>query len=141
MMQKKFTKKNMQNIYAVWMDQKRAFIIQANQMGDISIAECESDVEPKRKSSDRAGEQFTIVNQNKQNERRGNEMHAFTKELVLKLTQADAIWICGPGNAKFDLKHEVERNKSLAQKLKGVETCDKMTEAELKDYIRSKLPL
>lgn len=131
----------MQNIYTVWIDHQRAFVVKANPMGDMSIRELESEIEPRRKSSDSGGDQYTIVNQNKQNERRENEMHSFVKEIVNCLGDADEIWVCGPANAKFDLKHEIERNKNLAKKLKGLETCDKMTEAELKAYVRSRLPL
>lgn len=131
----------MKNLYAVWIDHQRAFVVKANPVGDMTIAEMNSAVEPHRKSTLSGGDQFTITNQNKQAHRRENEMHSFTKEVLTRLTDADEIVIFGPSTAKFDLKHELEHNKTLASKLTKMETCDKMTEAELKEYVKKTLNL
>ncbi|MBI4127112.1 hypothetical protein HY463_00215 [Candidatus Peregrinibacteria bacterium] len=131
----------MKNLYAVWIDHQRAFVVKANAVGDMTVTELTSSVEPHRKSTLTGGDQFTITNQNKQAHRRENEMHSFTKEVLSHITDADEIVICGPGTAKFDLRHELEHNKVLASKLKKMETCDKMTEAELKDFVKQTLHL
>lgn len=131
----------MKNLYAVWIDHEKAFIVKANPVGDMTISEMDSEVEPRRRSTDSGGDQFTITNQNKQEHRRENEMHSFAKQIVARLADADEIMVCGPGTAKFDLKHEIEKNKSLAAKLKDMQTCDKMSTAELKEFVKISLKL
>lgn len=131
----------MKNLYAVWIDHEKAFIVKSNPMGDMTFSTMLSEVEPHRKSTDHGGDQFTITNQNKMDERRSNQMHSFTKGIVSHLTDADEIVVCGPSTAKFDLKHEIEKSKPLASKLTKVETCDKMTEAELKEFAKKELNL
>lgn len=131
----------MKNLYAVWIDHEKAFIVKSNPVGDMTISEMTSEVEPSRKSTDSGGDQFTITNQNKMKHRRENEMHSFSKQIVSHLTDADEILVCGPSTAKFDLKHEIEKNKALANKLKEMQTCDKMTTAELKDFVKTALKL
>lgn len=131
----------MKNLYAVWIDHQRAFVVKTNPVGDMTITEMNSSVEPHRKSTLIGGDQFTITNQNKQTHRRENEMHSFTKEILTHLTDADEIVICGPSTAKFDLRHELEHNKVLASKLTKMEVCERMTEAELKEYVKKILNL
>ncbi len=131
----------MKNLYAVWIDHERALIVKANPMGDMTFSSLNSEVEPHRKSTVIGGDQFTITNQNKKDERRSNEMHAFTKEILTHIMDADEIMICGPSTAKFDLKHAIENSKPIAGKLTKVETCDKMSEAELKDFVKETMNL
>lgn len=131
----------MKNLYAVWIDHERAMIVKANPMGDMTVSEVKSEIEPHRKSTVIGGDQFTISNQNKNNERRSNEMHSFTKDILTHLMDADEIMVCGPSTAKFDLKHAIENSKPIASKLTKVETCDKMSEAELKEFAKVNLHL
>lgn len=118
------------------MDHAHAHIIKANKVADMEIDEMLSDVEPHHESGAHEGEQ------RKNEERRKNQMKAFAKELAKRLENADEIVIFGPGNAKFELKHELEEHKIIAAKLKGVETTDKMSPAQLKEFMKHyfKLP-
>jgi len=125
------------NFYGIWVDHSHAFVIHSNKSGDMTIKKIGSDVEPHHHSGIQAGEHQTVTNQNSHEERRKNSMKAFAKELVSQVMNADELVIFGPGVAKHDVKHEVENHKPLAQKLKGVETTDKLNEHELKEYVKT----
>ncbi|MFA5792987.1 MAG: hypothetical protein WC897_03915 [Candidatus Gracilibacteria bacterium] len=125
----------MYKFYGIWIDHAHAFIVQANKLGEMTIEKFGSDVEGKNHGGETL-EHFTIVNQNQHNERRHNELNAFCKELIKHVTDADELVIFGPSTAKFDLEKEVKEVKALAPKLKGVETTDKLSEAELKDFVK-----
>jgi len=110
-------------------------------MGEMSMKNFMSDVEPHNHGGE-SEEHLAVVNQQRHMERRKNDMKAFSRELIAEIMDADELVIFGPGTAKHDLHHEVEDHKVLNEKLKGVETTDELTEAEMKDFVKNyfKLP-
>lgn len=132
----------MYNLYGIWVDHAHAFVVKSNKGAQMEVSEYHSDVESHHKGGQESNEHQTLSNQTAHEHRRENQMKAFAKELVQHVQDADELVLFGPGTAKHELKHEVERNKALASKLKGVETTDKLTEHELKDFVKTffKLP-
>ncbi len=127
----------MKNLYGIWIDHKLAQIVKANLAGDsFTITSVESDVEGHAKESDEGGDHFTIVNQHKQESRRGEQMKHFGEEVISHIQDAEEIVIFGPGEAKHEFKHILEKHKALAGKLKSVETTDRLTEAELREFTK-----
>lgn len=124
----------MHTLYGIWIDHSHAFIVRSNLLGEMTIMELSSDVEARHSGGD--GEHHTVVNQNKHSERMHNEMHTFCEEIIKHLADADEIVIFGPATAKHDLKHVLEKHKALHEKVMAVETTDKMTEAELKAFVK-----
>lgn len=131
----------MYTYYGIWIDHAKAFVLKGNKLGEFEVQHFASEVEPHTYGGE-GGEHITIANQERQNERRHNEMKAFSREIVKHLNDADEIVIFGPGTAKHEFKHELEDHKVLAEKLKGVETTDSLSEADLKAFVKSyfKLP-
>ncbi len=131
----------MHTFYGIWIDHRQAFILKADKMADISMTHVKSDVEAHNHGGE-SEEHLSVVNQHRHEERRKNEMKAFTREIIKHIIDADEILIFGPGTAKFAFKNELEEHKVLAEKLKGVEGADQLTEAELKAFVKDyfKLP-
>jgi hypothetical protein len=50
---------------------------------------------------------------------------------------ADKILIMGPGEAKLELKKEIEKSKALIPKIVGVHTSDKMTNNQIAAKVKS----
>jgi hypothetical protein len=68
--------------------------------------------------------------------------HEFTEhlsryydEVIANVHNADAIFIFGPGEAKGELKHRLEK-KGLGEKIKRTETVDKMTDRQIAAKVR-----
>lgn len=129
------------NLYGIWIDHAHAFIVKVQKNGEMMINEVSSGVEPHHHSGIQQGEHFTITDQDHENQTRAHDMKAFCKTILSHLHDAEGIVVFGPSTAKHDLKHAIEADKALAHKLKGVETTDKLTEAELKDFVKKSFDL
>lgn len=127
----------MHNLYGIWVDHAHAHIVRSNLLGDnMTIIELTSGVEPHHHAGINDEEHHTIANQHAHDHRRSNQMHAFCEEIVKHIADADEIAVFGPGTAKHDFKHELEKHKVLHDKLVAVETTDKLSEAELKAFVK-----
>ena len=124
------------NLYGIWIDHAHAFIVKADPNGEMTIRTIESGIEPHFHNGVQQDEHSTLINQHKSDHRRINEVHAFAKVLVEAVKDAHEIAVFGPSNAKFDLKHEIEHHKDLADKLVAFETTDKMTENQLTAFVK-----
>ena len=131
----------MHTYYGIWIDHAHAALLKSNKMAEMSIEWFKSSVEPHNHGGE-SEEHLSVVNQHRHEERRNNEMKAFVREILPHLSDADEIVIFGPGTAKHAFKNELEDHKALAAKLKGVETTDQLSEAELKEFMKDyfKLP-
>ena len=133
----------MHTYYGIWIDHAHATLVKSNKLAEMTLTHFGSAVESHIHGTHDSNEHLTIVNQQKQEERRHNEMKTFSREILTHIMDADELVVFGPGTAKHEFKHQLEEHKVLAEKLKGVETTDKLTEAELKDFVKTffKLPL
>jgi hypothetical protein len=52
-----------------------------------------------------------------------------------RCSDAEAILIFGPGEAKGELKHRLEKN-NLSGRIAGFETADKMTDSQIMSKVR-----
>lgn len=127
----------MHTLYGIWIDHSRAYIVRSNLLADqMTISELESDVEAHHKGGAGGEEHHTIADQNKNNDRRANQMHTFCEEIIKHIADADEIAVFGPSTAKHDFKNALEKHKVLAEKLKFVETTDKLSEPEIKAFVK-----
>jgi UDP-N-acetylmuramate-alanine ligase len=130
----------MSTLYGLWIDHSHAFLMKANNEDVLTCEQINSDVEPRHHGGVNA-EHLSITNQNKDEERRHNQMHHFCKTLMERLKDADEIVVFGPGNAKLEFKNALEKNHALSGKLTTVETTDKLTENQMKATTRKLLQL
>lgn len=125
----------MQKLYGVWIDHSRALIVKCNEDDVVSVTEMLSDVEPNRHEG-KSFERLTLTNQKVYGERRHNEIKAFSRQVLEAVKDADELAIFGPSDGKKDLKKEIDGHKVLKGKLTTMETADKMTENQLKAFVR-----
>jgi len=127
----------MHTYIGIWIDHAKATVVRSNKVAEMDFTDFHSQVEPSHKGTREAGEHSTIVNQNRDENSRHNEMKAFCREIIKTLGDADEIVILGPGTAKNEFKNVLEENKALFAKMKGLETAHPLTEAELEDFMKS----
>jgi len=132
----------MYSYLGIWVDHAQAFIVKSNKIAEFTIEQMNSDVESHHHGGLKGDEHASLTNQRSHDERRRNEMKAFSKDIIKKINNCNEFVIFGPGKAKHELKHEVELHQALSKKLKGIETADKMSEHELKNFVKKffKLP-
>lgn len=58
------------------------------------------------------------------------QLDRFYGEVVENVRDAARIRICGPGEARIELRKKIEQIKTLAPRLEAVEPCDKITKAQ-----------
>lgn len=132
----------MTTFIGIWIDHEKAFLIRSNKLAEMSIERFGSAVEPHHKGGVQGDEHFTLADQKSHDERRHNQMREFSESLLPHFSDAEEILVFGPGVAKNEFKNVLEKNKALADKLKGTETADSMSENEMKAFVKDffKLP-
>lgn len=115
----------------IWIDSSRAIIVTLTE-DKHHVREIESEVENHvyhEKEGDRG---ITMGNRHgsgekKFTERKKHQMERFLGEVIAEIKDADEVYIFGPAETKTALKTKVMSEKSSADKLKAVESADKMT--------------
>jgi len=129
----------------IWVDSKKAVIVTLeNSIEKTNVIE--SNLENRiyhNKESDKGNFSGTrhSNNEKKFDERRKHQMADFIKQITQHIASADEIYIFGPAETKIKLKHEIENNTHLIEKLSLVEASDQITTnqiiAKTKDYYKT----
>lgn len=69
--------------------------------------------------------------------REKGEVKQYMQEVIKMLMDSDEIVVFGPAGMKVELKKEIEANRDLAAKLKGVEPADTMTDNQLVAWVKA----
>lgn len=123
----------------LWIDHKKATLV-AQEEGEQRIETIESEVGrhlPYRGAS-RAKAPYSAQYQQGENQldNKFNEhLNKFYDKVIVRLRQAEAVYIFGPGEAKTELEKRILRAKVKAQVL-AVESADKMTERQIASKVR-----
>ena len=139
----------MKKYVGIWLDHREAFVVSLvkNQFLDDGnqemIERIESDIERRVRLSGGSRTRKTpygpqeISVDGKQEDRIKHQLRAYFKEILRRVSDADRILIFGPGEAKIELKKEIENSKQLAARIKKIESADKMTERQIAAKVRS----
>ena len=73
----------------------------------------------------------SVVSEQKPDERRRHQLHAYYQKLIGMLRDADSIYVLGPGEAPLELEKEIAQSKAMAPKVAAVERADKMTKRQI----------
>jgi stalled ribosome rescue protein Dom34 len=73
----------------------------------------------------------------KQESRIKGQLRKYYQEIIKRANDADRILIFGPGEAKVELKREIEKSKPMAGKIKRLESADKMTARQITAKVRA----
>jgi hypothetical protein len=116
----------------IWIDSSKAIIVSLEGKKE-SITEIDSDVENKSHLK-REGNKGTFsgerhgTSETQFDSRKKEQTDHFMNAVVENLKQSDELYVFGPAEAKTKLKKKfLEDHLAGADKLKGVETADKMT--------------
>jgi hypothetical protein len=141
----------MKKFAGIWLDRKKAYIVtiarsehkHEKQQEAESITRIVSDVERHVRLSGGSRTRKTpwgpqeVAVDGKMEDRRKQQLKKYYREVIKTIQQAERILIMGPGEAKKELKKEIEKSKEFAQKIVKVETQDKMTERQIIARVRS----
>lgn len=125
----------MNNNVGLWIDHLKAFMVNINPDGEVTTKTIESEVEPLIKSTGGVRTKTPYskggVSTDKSKLRRQHQLKEFYEDIVRQISNAEKIYLFGPGPAKKELNQEVKKIASLAEKLVAVEPADKMTEPQI----------
>jgi hypothetical protein len=125
----------MKDKVGIWIDHRKAVIVSTS--ADLVTARTlESMVGPHSRYSGRAGSPTPEGPQDaggekKYEERYGQLLDRYYDEVISQLGQPKALLILGPGEAKLQLKERLRRSKALSGCIVGIETTDKLTDAQI----------
>ena len=129
----------MKKYVGIWLDHREAVVVYLLNNQPLTggnqemIERIESDIERRVRLSGGSRSRKTpfgpqdISVDGKQEDRVKLQLRKFYQQIIQRLSDADRILIFGPGEAKIELKKEVEKTKQLAGRIKKVEATDKMT--------------
>jgi len=129
------------NYVGLWLDHRQAVMVSITDDAE-TIKRIDSDIERKvrlsggsRTAKTPYGPQQVSVD-GKQQERINRQLHQYYQEIIRRIRDAAKILILGPGEAKTELKKEMEKSRELAAKKISVEPADKMTERQIAAKVR-----
>jgi hypothetical protein len=125
----------------LWIDHVKAFIVTIKADRDIDSIIIESDIEPSTKSTggDRTKTPYSKggVSVEKSQSRRQQQLKGYYEDIIEQIAGADKIYLFGPGTAKKELNHEIQKNGLIAEKIIGIDAADKMTEPQMIAKVRN----
>jgi hypothetical protein len=116
----------------IWIDTSKAIIVTLEGGKDEKISEIDSDVE-NSVYHDKEGNKGTFSgghhgnSESKFENRKKEQLDFFIKEVLSYVKGADELFVFGPAETKIRLEQKIQDEKIFANKLKAVETADKMT--------------
>ena len=139
----------MKKYAGVWLDHREAYVVSltkdqpALNSDQEMIERIESNVEDRVRLSGGSRTRKTpygpqeISVDSKAEDRFKLHIRQYYKQIMLRLRDADRILIFGPGEAKIELKKEIAKSKDLADRIKKIETADKMTKRQIAAKVKT----
>ncbi len=123
----------MERNVGIWIDHRRATIVSIR-AGKATTAIIESTAEPRVRIT--GGSRSTGsgipdgISESRRDGRIAGQLDRFYAEVIDSIRDAARIRICGPGEARIELRKKIEGIKALAPRLEAVEPCDRITKAQ-----------
>ena len=123
----------------LWIDHRKAVIVIASDNeAHIKLVISKVDKQPGRSGGVRpktqCGQRQFEADDSRQREFTGH-LNVYYDAVIACIRDAEAILIFGPGEAKGELKHRLEKDK-LSKRISAVETADKMADSEIMAKVR-----
>ena len=123
--------------WLVWIDHKKAILLHTDAEGHVLTEEMPSHLGERARFHGEGSDKTGLFGQsiNRQQSDQGHEnhhFHAFLKTVVEKIRNVESIRILGPGDARFELQHAIEKEKTLQGIPVTNSAADKMTMPMLK---------
>lgn len=139
----------MKKYVGIWLDHREAFVVSFTKNQPFvdgnqeMIERIESDIERRVRLSGGSRARKTpygpqdISVDGKQEDRVKGQLRKYYHQIMQRISDADRILIFGPGEAKIELKKEIEKSKQLAARIKKIESADKMTKRQIAAKVRN----
>lgn len=123
----------------LWIDHRQAIVVTITEKGE-EIGLIISEVEKQfRRSGDSpmegSYEALQVPADDSRQRAFSGHLNIYYDAIIASIRDAESILIFGPGEAKDELKKRLDGN-NLGERVVGVETVDKMTEAQIAAKIR-----
>ncbi len=123
----------------LWIDHRKAFIVFLTASGE-EVKTVESNVEKHVRSTggSRTSTPYgpqDVAAGDVQERRFAQHLNRYYQEVIKSLSEADAILLMGPGEAKGEFQKQI-KSKEFGQRIVGVETVDKMTDRQIAAKVR-----
>jgi len=125
----------MEKLFGLWIDHEKAIIVSLTD-GSHKVTHVESDIEGRfrLKGGSRSNTPWGIqsaTSESKRDFRYSKHLNIYFQHIINLLKDAKHIFIFGPGEAKIELKKEIEKNNVFLDKISDIETTDKLTEPQI----------
>lgn len=119
----------------IWIDHREAVMVVVDN-GDVRIKRLESNAESNVNPSEGwkgsgTGVPQSISQEKKAQGRRRHQYRAYYQNVLKEIRKAEQVYLLGPGEAKRELKKEMDKHKDQQGKLLAVEPCDRVIESQL----------
>jgi len=119
----------------LWIEHRKAVIvIVSDNEAHIKLVISKVEKQAGRSGGTQHGQQQFEADDSRQREFTGH-LNVYYDAVIACIRDAEAILIFGPGEAKGELKHRLEKDK-LGGHIAGVETADKMTDSQIMAKVR-----
>jgi hypothetical protein len=124
----------------IWIDHRQATIVELHGEKDL-VRVIESDVEKHvrlaggSRSATPWGPQ-DVAKEQTRDRKFEHHLNRYYDQVIEALREAEAIFLCGPGEAKTELSKRMEKS-GLNERVIAVETVDKLTERQLAARVRA----
>ena len=115
----------------LWIDHHEAVIVTVAQAGEV-VKHISSEVPGQSRFSANRPEGSP---EDRRDRRFGAHLHQYYAEVIAAIRAADSILILGPGEAKGELKKQLE-GENLGGRIVDIETVDKLTEPQIVAKVR-----
>ena len=116
--------KSVRKDVGVWIDHRKAVIATTGKVG-VPIQRIASNMEKHVRFSGGA-----ISGEDIRERRFANHLERYYAAVTARIRKAESILLLGPGEAKLEFKHHLER-EGLGDRIVGVDTVDKMTDRQI----------
>jgi hypothetical protein len=138
----------MKKYVGIWLDHREAFVVYllknqpfADEIQEM-IERIESDMERRVRLSGGSRSRKTpygpqeISVDSKQEDRQRVQLRKYYRQIIQRIRDADRILIFGPGEAKIELRKEIEASTEFAGKITKIESADKITQRQIAAKVR-----
>ena len=129
----------MKRTMGLWIDHRKAVIVSISGKGEeTSVIESKVEKQPGRFAGIRSTAPYEaqkVPADDRRNKKFTDQLNIYYDEVISVLRDAESILICGPGEAKGELKKRLEDGQ-LTHLIKAVETVDQMTDPQIAAKVR-----
>jgi stalled ribosome rescue protein Dom34 len=122
----------------VWVDHRKAIVVHVSDSGEETIHVQSGAESQLRRSSDQTTGSFEplqVPSDDTRQRKYKAELNTFYDEVISHLINSKSIFICGPGEARKELKSRMDAKHSVTDKV-VLEAADSMTDAQVVATIR-----